>query len=194
MGNLQENWQANAEALGHSIRQHHGANTELGRLSVPGIADGHGHFATTKLNLLTVGHTHEDVDRLFALILLLVLRPLSWGTPKALHELTKQALTPFCVAKKEELVVEEIGQIRDFDTWLGSMGIQLHSAFVSRSGREASHSFTYKVRADLTVVQLQSMPRRKNKFAKYEEDVFAVAKATCIWSRHSPHPVLAIPH
>ena len=69
---------------------------------------------------------------LFALILLLVLRPLSWETPKELNELIKQALTPFCVAKKEELLVEEIGQIRDFNTCLGRMVIQLHKAFVSR--------------------------------------------------------------
>ena len=69
---------------------------------------GRGYFATATLNFLTAGYTHEDVDRLFALILLLVLRPLSWGTPKELNELIKQALIPFCVANKEELVVEEI--------------------------------------------------------------------------------------
>ena len=128
---------------------------------------GRGYFATATLNFLTVGHTHEDVDRFFALILLLVLRPLSWETPKQLNELIKQALAP-CIAKKEELIVEEIGQIRDFDTWLGSMGIQLHNAFVSRGGREASHSFTYKVSSDLTVAQLHSMPRRKKRFEEHE--------------------------
>jgi hypothetical protein len=70
---------------------------------------GKAYFATATLKFLTVGHTHEDVDKLFALILLLVLRPLSWETPKELNESIKQALAPFCVAKKEELLVKEIG-------------------------------------------------------------------------------------
>ena len=153
-----------------------------------------GHFATATLNFLTVGHTHEDVDRMFALILLLVLRPLSWETPMELNELIEKALTPFIVAKKEELVVQEIGKIRDFDAWLGSMGIQLHNAFVSRNGREASHAFTYKVRSDLTVAQMRDIPRRRRRrFEEHEEDVFALVKGRMHMVKTQP-PVLAIPH
>ena len=101
-----------------------------------------GYFATATLNFLTVGHTHEDVDRLFAMILLFVLRPRCWETPKELNELIKQALLPLTDKKKEELFVEEVEQIRDLDTWLGTMGINLYNAFVSRNGREAPHAFT----------------------------------------------------
>ena len=41
-----------------------------------------GYFSSATLNFLTVGHTHEDVDRLFAMIILLVLRPKLWETPE----------------------------------------------------------------------------------------------------------------
>ena len=34
-----------------------------------------GYFSSATLNFLTVGHRHEDVDRLFAMILLLVCGP-----------------------------------------------------------------------------------------------------------------------
>ena len=152
-----------------------------------------GIFATATINFLTVGHTHEDVDRLFALILLLVLRPLSWETPAELNELIIKALTPFCEAKKEELIVEEVGQIRDFDKWLNPMGINLYNAFVSRGGKEASHAFTYKVRSDLTALQLQSLPRRKKRFEEHEEDVFAIVKGRMHMVKTQP-PVLAVPH
>jgi len=133
------------------------------------------------------------VDRLFALILLLVLRPLSWETPSELNELIVKALTPSCEAKKEELIVQEIGQIRDFDTWLGSLGVKLYNAFVSRGGKEASHSFTYKVRSDLTGSQLQDMPRKRRRFEEHEEDVFAIVKGRMHMVKTQP-PVLALPH
>ena len=152
-----------------------------------------GYFATATINFLTVGHTHEDVDRLFALILLLVLGPLSWETPKEMNELIQKALTYFCQTKNEELFVEEIGQIRNFDTWLGSMGIHLYNAFVSRGGKEASHSFTYKVRSDLTAAQVQSLPRRKRQFEEHEEDVFAIVKGRMHMVK-TQSPVLALPH
>jgi hypothetical protein len=152
-----------------------------------------GIFATATINFLTVGHTHEDVDRLFALILLLVLRPLSWETPKELNELIQKALIPSCEAKKEELIVEEVGQIHDFDAWLQSMGINLYNAFVSRGGKEASHSFTYKVRSDLTGSQLQNMPRKRKRFQEHEEDVFAIVKGRMHMVK-TQTPVLALPH
>ena len=100
-----------------------------------------GHFSSATLNFLTVGHTHEDVDRLFAMILLLVLRPKLWETPEEMNALIEEALRPLTEAKKEELIVEEVRHIRDFDTWLGSMGVHLYNAFATRMGIEASHAF-----------------------------------------------------
>ena len=152
-----------------------------------------GYFSSATLNFLTVGHTHEDVDRLFAMILLLVLRPKLWETPEEMNALFAEALRPLTEAKKEELIVEEVRHIRDFDGWLGAMGVHLHNAFVTRKGIEASHAFTYKVRADLSTAEVHNIPRKRKRFDEHQEDVFAIVKGRMHMTRTQP-PVLAIPH
>ena len=152
-----------------------------------------GYFSSATLNFLTVGHTHEDVDRLFAMILLLVLRPKLWETPEEMNALIEEALRPLTEAKKEELIVEEVRHIRDFDTWLGSMGVHLYNAFVTRRGIEASHAFTYKQRADLSAAEVDNMPRRRKRFDEHQEDVFAIVKGRMHMTKTQP-PVLAVPH
>ena len=152
-----------------------------------------GYFTTATLNFLTVGHTHEDVDRLFAMILLLVLRPKLWETPEELNALIEQALRPLSEGKKEELIVEEVKHIRDFDTWLGAMGVTLHNAFVTRRGIEASHAFTYKLRSDLSTTEVNNIPRKRKRFDEHQEDVFAIVKGRMHMTKTQP-PVLAVPH
>ena len=152
-----------------------------------------GYFSSATLNFLTVGHTHEDVDRLFAMILLLVLRPKLWETPEEMNALFAEALRPLTEAKKEELIVEEVRHIRDFDGWLGAMGVHLHNAFVTRKGIEASHAFTYKVRADLSTAEVHNIPRKRKRFDEHQEDVFAIVKGRMLTTKTQP-PVLAIPH
>ena len=106
-----------------------------------------GYFSSATLNFLTVGHTHEDVARLFAMILLLVLRPKLWETPEEMNALIEEALRP--LSEREELIVQEVRHIRDFDAWLGSMGVLLDNAFVTRraglSTTALSHAFTRRV-------------------------------------------------
>ena len=152
-----------------------------------------GYFSSATLNFLTVGHTHEDVDRLFAMILLLVLRPKLWETPEDMNALIEEALRPLTEAKKEELIVEEVRHIRDFDTWLGSMGVHLYNAFVTRRGIEASHAFSYKPRSDLSTAEVDNMPRRRKRFDEHQDDVFAIVKGRMHMTKTQP-PVLAVPH
>jgi hypothetical protein len=152
-----------------------------------------GYFSTATLNFLVVGHTHEDVDRLFAMISLLVLRPKNWEARADMVKLITEAFRPMSTPKKEELIVEEVEHIRDFDIWLGGLGIQLHNAFVTRNGREASHAFTYKVRSDLTMAGVNSIPRRRQRIEQREEDVFAIVKGRMHMATTQP-PVLALPH
>ena len=152
-----------------------------------------GYFSSATLNFLTVGHTHEDVDRLFAMILLLVLRPKLWETPEEMNALIEEALRPLSKGKKEELIVQEVEHIRDFDGWLGAMGVHLHNAFVTRKGIEASHAFTYKARADLSTTEVNNIPRKRKRFAEHQEDVFAVVKGRMHMTKTQP-PVLAVPH
>lgn len=152
-----------------------------------------GYFQTAVINFLTVGHTHEDVDRLFAMILLLVLRPKLWETPEEMNKLIEEALRPLSSAKNEQLIVGEVKHIRDFDSWLDGMGVRIHNAFVTRNGREASHAFTYKVRSDLTAAEVSNIPRKRKRFVEHQEDVFAVVKGRMHMTKTQP-PVLAVPH
>ena len=153
-----------------------------------------GKFLTATLNFLTVGHTHEDVDRLFSLILLTVLQRQRWEVPADLVRLLQQGLRPHAESKNETLLVQEVQHIRDFDHWLDALGIRLHNAFVSRQGREASHSFTYKIRADLTPREMALLPRRGGRAAEdHTEDVFAIVKGRMHMTQSQP-PLLALPH
>jgi hypothetical protein len=142
-----------------------------------------GYFSKATLKFLTVGHTHEDVDRLFAMILLLVLRPKNWETPADMVKLITEALRPMSTTKKEELIVEEVEHIRDFDQWLDGMGVKMHNAFVSRNGREASHSFIYKPRTHCG--NWQRCRGKGNVSKSTRRTSLPLSKAACTWLRHS---------
>ena len=49
-------------------------------------------FSTVTMNFLMVGHTHEDIDQLFALICLYVIRRHRWQTPEEFIRLVQQSL------------------------------------------------------------------------------------------------------
>ena len=61
-----------------------------------------GKFLTCTMNFLIVGHAHEDVDRLFALILARVLQRCSWQTPEDLQQHLVDQLSEYVHKKKEE--------------------------------------------------------------------------------------------
>ena len=71
--------------------------------------------------------------------------------------------------------------------------VHLHNAFVTRKGIEASHAFTFKVRADLSTAEVHNIPRKRKRFDEHQEDVFAIAKGRMRMTKTQP-PVLAIPH
>ena len=71
--------------------------------------------------------------------------------------------------------------------------MHLYNAFVMRNGTEASHAFTYKVRADLSSTEVNNIPRKRKRFDEHQEGVFAVVKGRMHMTKTQP-PVLAIPH
>ena len=94
--------------------------------------------------------------------------------------------------KQELLAVSAVHAIRDFDAWLAPLGVRLDNAFVRRRGREASHSFAYKVRGDLTTAEVMAIPKRADRTGN-PLDVFALVKGRMHMTRTQP-PVLALPH
>ena len=151
-----------------------------------------GKFLTCTLNFLTVGHTHEDVDHLFSLILSTVLRPCRFQVPDDLVALLLSKMEEFVSAKGEELFVEKVLRIRDFDAWLGQVRVQLHNCFVSRGGRLAAHSFVYKCRCHLTPKELEQLPPQRRGVEEHDHDVFALTKGRMRMTSFRP-PVLCYP-
>ena len=151
-----------------------------------------GKFLTCTFNFLTVGHTHEDVDHFFSLILSTVLRPCRFEVPDELVALLKAKMKGFVSAKGEELYVEEVRHIRNFDDWLGQLKITLRNCFVSRSGRLAAHSFVYKCRCHLTPREVEQLPPMRRGMEEHDHDVFALTKGRMHITSFHP-PVLALP-
>lgn len=114
------------------------------------VAARHMRFSTATLNFLMVGHTHEDVDQLFGLVVSLVLQRFKFQEPADLVAHLEQTLRARVQAKGEELHVNQLGTVRDFGNWLAPVRRELFNALASREGIEAPHSFTMKRREDLT--------------------------------------------
>jgi hypothetical protein len=115
---------------------------------------GMGKFCTLTMNFLMVGHTHEDIDQLFAMICQYVIRRHRWQTPEEFQRLVREALSDRIAEKDEVLVVQGLRCIRDYCTWLELQKVEMHGCWGNRDGFEAPHSFAFKERRDLKVGEL----------------------------------------
>jgi hypothetical protein len=104
-----------------------------------------GLFETATLNFLRVGHTHEDIDQFFSLIVSLILKQHHYETPEDLLNFLDQELRPKFHARREVLVSEMVSGIYDWSTWLCTMNRNIAGCFQNRGKRETPHSFTYKL-------------------------------------------------
>ena len=107
-------------------------------------------FLTTNIFFLMVGHTHEDVDQFFALVIKLVLQPHRFQTPDEFMALLRDALEERVQQKGEKLSVQLLRTIRDFEGWMRPLNVELFNCFATRGGVESPHSFSFKRRRDLT--------------------------------------------
>ena len=92
-----------------------------------------GKFLTATLNLLSARRTHEDVDRLFALILIRVLRRHRFEVPDDLVMLLQEELLSYVKSQQEELVVERVTNIHDFEDHLAPLGVTLSNCVTGRA-------------------------------------------------------------
>ena len=154
-------------------------------------------FHTIVLNFLRVGHTHEDVDQMFAVLLVQVLRRVRFQRPEELRAAIEVSLRAVVDARGESLRAVHLTHIRDFGAWMNVVHVSPESCFVSRGGVDVPHSFTFKFRMDLTHVDVQRLradePRSAKRFAADPLDVFCVTKHFMSSTETSP-PVLLIPN
>lgn len=107
-------------------------------------------FLTADLNFLMVGHTHEDVDQLFAVVLWFMVQMGHFLTPEHLLDNLAKRMRPKVQDKGESLICEHLTAIRSFSKWLEPMGLKLSGAFKTRQGVETPHAFSFKLGVLLT--------------------------------------------
>ena len=151
-------------------------------------------FSTVTLNFLMVGHTHEDIDQLFALICLYIIRRYRWQTPDEFIRLLQETLAQKIAERNEVLVVRGLRCIRDYCAWLQPQLVTLYGCWGNRDGFEAPRSFAFKRRCDLSANELaQVRGRRVPGCAEHAEDVFCCVKAYMRDTRLQQPPVLVLP-
>ena len=139
-------------------------------------------FATVTINFLMVGHTHEDIDQLFAVVVALILRKQHFETAEEMLDYVAVNLKERCRLKGEEFSAEVVTAIRDFATWLAPLGICFDQAFGTRNGIEAPHSFFFKKRCDLNAVEKEWLTRQESRgqgstsASRNPSDVFCMVK------------------
>jgi hypothetical protein len=145
-------------------------------------------FVTVTLNFLMVGHTHEDVDQLFALVLWLLVRKSGFETPAEILQFLKAQLQPYMDGKGSILEAVQITAVRDFCSWLWPLGLALAEAFATRQGIEAPHSFAFKLSSCLTTAERELLEE-----PAAEGAVYCCVKAYMRSTKLQQPPVLCIP-
>jgi hypothetical protein len=150
-------------------------------------------FKTAILEFLRVGHTHEDVDFMFSLLLARVLRKVRFQIPNELCQAILAGMGPVVASKRCELACHLLSHVRDFKLWMGPLGIKIHNCWMSRNGKVAPHSFTFKLRMDFgshEQLALQTLPGLEPN----DHDVFCIAKTFMSSKEPNGPPVLVIPY
>ena len=106
-------------------------------------------FKTVNLFFLIVGHTHEDIDQLFAVMMHIFCEKGSFQTPEEMLTHLNKALLQKAEAKNLALCCSHLRAVRDFEAWLTGFERKVEHCFGNRHGIEAPHAFSYKLRADL---------------------------------------------
>jgi hypothetical protein len=154
-------------------------------------------LASCDQNSGMVGHTHEDVDQLFALISAFVLRKKQYLSPSAIATFLQESLEPRFAARNEKFEAEVMTGVRSFTSWLAPLaeqGIHLHNAFMTRGGKEAPHSFSYRRTESLSSKELEMLTAAERQ-ALGTRDVSACVKTYVRDLEPQQPPVLIVkPH
>lgn len=148
-------------------------------------------FHSANMFHLIVGHSHEDIDQLFGVLLMLVLRRYRFQTKFDLAARIETVMRPRIESKGEVCVVTVLEHVRDFKSWLAPLKTELYNAFANRAGIEAPHSFSYKMRRDLLWSEKAMLNPRD--VGGEDCDVFCCVKTYMHDTRLQQPPVLVLP-
>ena len=87
-----------------------------------------------------------------------VLRRHKFATPEEFGEQQVKEMGPVVHSKQEELVVEYVRHVRNFDAWLDHLPGHLYGSLMPTKDGAAAHSFVYKARSDLTTKETNQIP------------------------------------
>ena len=149
-------------------------------------------FITANLFFLIVGHTHEDIDQLFAVVLWLMLRKKSWQTPQEVLQAIAAGLRERVSRRGETLLAEQLGAVRDFKIWLGRLGLTTDNCYKTRHGVEAPHCFTMKLGCLLTPEE-RAMLARETGTAVQPDGVYCCVKMFLHSTKLQQAPVYQMP-
>ena len=152
-----------------------------------------GLFLSVDLMFLVVGHTHEDIDQFFGIIVALILQLASFQTPAELMRYLLERLTAKFAAKNEMLHGTALTAIRDFQKWLAPLNRTLWHAFGNRQGVEAPHTFTFKARDDLSKAE-RAWFGRQGVEEGHRHDVYVCVKTYMHSTTLQQEPLMVLPH
>lgn len=151
-------------------------------------------FSTATLNFLPVGHTHEDIDLLWAVVMARVLHKANIQTPDEFADAIEEGMSDFCSAKGEECKAVVLERVRDFQLWLKPLGIHVHNCFMPRLSISPPHSFAFKCRSSLTDAETNTLHPACNRGHRVDDlDVFCVVKGRMHHTNPNGPPVLVVP-
>ena len=153
---------------------------------------GAGHFETCTLNFLPVGHTHEDIDLVFGILLANVLRRYRVQCPEELCTMIEIGMRDWATKYGLECHCSVRDLILDFYGWLDHQGVHLHNCWASRQDVQAPHSFAYKRRHGLTDAELAATPVQCP--ADSPCDVYCIVKHRMHSLHPNSAPVLVLPY
>ena len=150
-------------------------------------------FVSANLCYLMVGHTHEDIDQLFAVVLFIMLQLRTWQTPQELLDHIVSKLRAKVSDKGEVLIAVQLSSIHDFKSWLAPLGLELDWGFKTRQGIEAPHAFIVKMGASLSPAECAMMVQLPGNPAVEHTAVYCCVKAYMRDAKLQQPPVYCIP-
>ena len=148
-------------------------------------------FVSVTANFLMVGHTHEDVDQLFALVLWLLVRKDSFQTPDEILRFLEKSLVKYHEDLGEQLLAVQLTAVRNFTDWLWPLDLTLDKGFKTRAGIESAHSFAFKHGMNMSAVEKKKL--REEGAEIHQKAVYCSVKAYMRDTEPQQAPILCVP-